>query len=209
MKNKGFFITFEGGEGAGKSTLIYRLDTELTRQGYSVFCTREPGGTALGEQIRQMILHSPLKISAQAELLLFLADRAQHIYEFIEPALNQGKVVLCDRFNDSTVAYQGYARSLGMEKVQALCQLVCGSLIPNVTFYLDVEPKEGMERATKQQRTLDKMEQEKIDFHARVREGFLQIAQSNRKRIILVDASKTEEVVFRTVLKAIEEKIIR
>lgn len=142
----GLFITFEGGEGAGKTTLIQALDKHLRSLGYTVVKTREPGGSSLGDQIRALLLnprHS-IDISAEAELLLFLASRAQHITECIAPALQAGYVVLCDRFNDSTIAYQGVARGLGVKRVQQLCHLVCGPVTPALTFFSISIPKRAL-----------------------------------------------------------------
>src|SRR5580658_5141815 len=146
---KGFFVTFEGGEGSGKTTLLAQLSDVLTQQGYQVVNTREPGGTPLGETIRHWVLHQdPIKrIGNKAELLLFLAARAQHIEEVILPALQEGKIVLCDRFNDSTVAYQGWARGLGIKYVQKLCRLICGKVIPQLTLFLNVSPEVGLARS--------------------------------------------------------------
>ncbi len=191
------FVTFEGGEGAGKTTLIRKLEAVLRQQGAQVVVTREPGGTSLGEQIRHLLLNQhTTPISPLSELLLFLTARAQHIEELIRPALKQGKVVLCDRFNDSSIAYQGIARDLGKAYVEQLCQQVCQDVVPDITFYLDLDPKTGMERALKEHRVLDRLEQEKAEFHERVRQGFLQIARQDKGRVVVVDASQPPEAVF-------------
>lgn len=143
-----FFITFEGGEGAGKSTLLQRMARELEARGHQVVVTREPGGSALGEHIRRWLLNrdASFTVGMKAELLLFLAARAQHIEELILPALKAGKIVLCDRFNDSTVVYQGYARGLGAQDVQELCRVACGAVVPDLTFFLDVDVRLGLRR---------------------------------------------------------------
>src|SRR6187431_1687241 len=146
---RGIFITIEGGEGAGKTTLIESLYQHLLGLGREVLKTREPGGTPLGEEIRKILLHSTGPVSPYAELSLFLASRAQHISELIAPALAAGKVVLCDRFNDSTIAYQGMARGLGMEEVAAVCRFICAGLEPQLTLYLDIDPAVGLSRAKK------------------------------------------------------------
>lgn len=211
-QKRSIFITFEGGEGAGKTTLINKLSQELHDQSYDVVSTRAPGGTPLGKCIRETLLHHDpsVSISAQAELMLFLADRAQHLEELIKPALAAGKVVLCDRFNDSTVAYQGMARGLGMEAVQQLCDLVCGGLIPNVTFFLDLDPQAGMQRALRRSQEAggpiltDRIETEKVTFHQRVRQGLLQIAKMHPQRIRILDASLPAEEVFRQALKEVK-----
>lgn len=207
MSNRGVFITFEGGEGAGKTTLIAKLEKELLRRGETPLLTREPGGTFLGEEIRQMVLGQNNQITPYAELLLFLAARAQHVEQVIKPALSQGKIVLCDRFNDSTIAYQGFARGLGVETVEHLCKLACQGCIPDLTFYLDIDPAVGMERARKQQRVMDRMENEKKAFHDKVRQGFLNIAKQDEKRICVIDAMNTEQAVYDHVLTRLIHKI--
>ena len=207
----GLFVSFEGGEGAGKTSLITRLVEELSAGGHSVVTTREPGGTALGEQIRQWLLNPDKEISigARAELCLFLAARAQHIEEVILPALEQGKIILCDRFNDSTVAYQGFGRGLGVDYVRQLCTHICDGVTPDVTFYLDVNPKVGLERALKSHadRTLDRIESEELTFHDRIRQAFLQMAQREPTRFQVVDAHQSPEDVFVQVLNSIEQRL--
>jgi len=202
------FITVEGGEGAGKSTLIDQLARILHQQGFEVLKTREPGGTAFGEQIRKWLLshHGEIKIGARAELLLFLAARAQHIEEVIIPSINAGKVVLCDRFNDSTIAYQGAARSLGISWVSSLCDKVCGSVKPDLTFYLDVDPKIGLKRtkkATKENAArgdFDRIEAEQLEFHQKVREAFLTFAKEEPERFHSIDAHLPKEAVLKQAL---------
>lgn len=206
------FITFEGGEGAGKTTLIKKLSQAIHDQGYDVLATRAPGGTQLGKCIRETLLHhdASVAISPQAELMLFLADRAQHLEELIKPALAAGKVVLCDRFNDSTVAYQGMARGLGIETVQRLCDLVCNGLTPNLTFFLDLDPQAGLQRAqhrTKESNNetpADRIEAEKLTFHQLVRQGLQQLAHMHPKRIRVLDASLPPDEVFRRALQEIQ-----
>lgn len=207
------FITVEGGEGAGKSTLIDRLEEELTAQGQSVVKTREPGGTALGNAIRQWLLGDQVSIGKKAELLLFLAARAQNIEECIQPALNAGKTVLCDRFNDSTIAYQGSGRDLGPSEVQELCDITCAGLNPGLTLFLDVDPDVGLERTkhlSKEEAAagaVDRIESEKRQFHHDVREGFLALAQQNPNRIRVIDANQSQEAVMTEALQAIREKL--
>jgi dTMP kinase len=187
----GFFITIEGGEGSGKTTLSLTLKSELESKGYSVFHTREPGGTPLSEKLRALILQpSSVKIGDQAELLLFLAARAQHIEEAILPALHQGKMVICERFNDSSIAYQGCARHLGMNHVEELCHLACRGLKPDLTFFLDIDPELGLQRIKeKRKETFDRLEQEHLQFHKEVRQGYLHLADQYRERIIILDAT--------------------
>jgi len=191
----GLFITFEGGEGAGKTTLIDRILKTLQEERQDVFKTREPGGTPLGEEIRSLLLHQMRPLSPFAELALFLASRAQHIDEAILPALRSGKIVLCDRFNDSSIAYQGMARGLGMDKVEAACRFFCHGLEPHLTLYLDIDPEIGLSRA-KKERAQDRIEAEDIAFHAKIREGYHAIHKQEPKRFRLLDASRTPEQVF-------------
>ncbi len=188
---KGFFITFEGGEGAGKTTLIDRLEKHFRACGNDVVRTREPGGSILSETIRKWVLeYREIKIAPMAELLLFLSARAQHIAELIAPALERGAIVLCDRYNDSTISYQGIARELGLEKVSQMCELVTGRYQPDVTFYLDIAPNVGLQRSrfthkdTAKAGTLDKIEDLDLSFHERVRQGFLKLAEMYPERIL-------------------------
>lgn len=213
---KGFFITLEGGEGAGKSTLLNQLADHLSAQGYEVLLTREPGGTALGEVIRGWLLghQASFPISNQAELLLFLAARAQHIEELIKPALKEGKIVLCDRFNDSTIAYQGVARGLDYKYVSKLCHLVCGSVQPQLTLFLDVDPQIGLLRTQKMSKEhaasghFDRIESQAIDFHQRVREAFRKIARREPLRVYQINANKPQDAVLAEALRAIEELVL-
>ena len=205
------FITVEGGEGAGKTTLIEILVEELTSRGMNVVRTREPGGTALGNEIRGLLLNKEkhLPIIDKAELLLFLAARAQHIEEVIAPAIATGKTVVCDRFNDSTVAYQGAARGLGTDYVRSLCNQVCGDVLPSLTFYLDVDPSIGLQRtrrAAKENASVgevDRIESEAMEFHTKVREAFLSMARSEPERFVVIDASGTLATVSEALIKAI------
>jgi len=208
MTEISLFTTFEGGEGAGKTTLIKSLKEELVEMGYATIITREPGGSVLGEKIRQLLLNQSgtVTISPMAELMLFLADRAQHIEEVIKPALKAGKIVLCDRFNDSTIAYQGVGRGLGFEKVQDFCLGVSGEVIPNLTFFLDLDPEVGLKRV-KEQRVQDRMEREKALFHEKVRQGFLALAKQDSHRIVVLDASRSAESVFKDALKHLEARL--
>lgn len=197
---KGILITFEGGEGAGKTTLIDELARKLSERDRIVLKTREPGGTKLGEHIRSILLQHREPISPYAELSLFLASRAQHIIEVIGPALEQGKIVFCDRFNDSSVAYQGAARGLGMEEVAHFCRFISQGVEPLLTFYLDLNPEIGLARAAKE-RKQDRIEAETLLFHQKIREAYLSIHRKNPHRFHLIDATLPPEKVLEEAMK--------
>ncbi len=196
------FISFEGGEGAGKSTLITKLYEYLQAQKKPVLLTRAPGGTMTGELIRHLLLHHDEKdISSRTELFLFLADRAQHVQEVILPALEARKFVLCDRFNDSTVAYQGGARGFDPEWIRKLCHFATQDLEPVITLYLDIDPQEGLRRV---QRTKDRIEKENLPFHQKIRQAYLAIAKKDPKRFHVLDGSKTPDAVFQDALRLLQ-----
>lgn len=205
---EGLFITIEGGEGSGKTTVCDRIVKALKARGYEVIQTREPGGSPLSERLRDILLNpkESYKIGERAELLLFLAARAQHIEEQILPALRQGKIVVCDRFNDSSIAYQGCARHLGMHYVEKLCQLATEGLAePNCTLFLDLDPALGIERVKEKRRErFDRLEQEKLQFHREVRQGYLHLADENPDRIEVIDAAQPLEAVVESCLQALE-----
>lgn len=200
--DKGLFISFEGGEGAGKTTLIQTIAKFLLGKNCQVLITREPGGTTLGERVRKILLDSKESIDSHAELCLFLASRSQHLQEVILPALEKKKVVLCDRFNDSSIAYQGYGRDLGIEKVQNLCSSVCNDIDPDLTFYLDLSPKEGFKRIRQGR---DRIELEKQSFHQKVRQGYLLLAEKEPDRIKVLNATFPKHEVFQNARKYIEK----
>jgi dTMP kinase len=195
------FITFEGGEGAGKTTLIERIYEELQQRGERVVKTRAPGATAAGLVIRDLLLHHEEPLSSRAELLLYLADRAEHTAKIIRPALAEKKIVLCDRFNDSTVAYQGAGRGYGPHFVRTLCHFATQDLEPDLTLYLDLDPEIGLDRVKKSGMTKDKIESEKILFHQTIRAAFHAIAKSEPERFHMIDASQPPEVVFQKALE--------
>lgn len=209
------FITFEGGEGAGKTTLIDQLIKTLSSDGIDIVKTREPGGSLLSEHIRHWLLNhdSTIKIGSSAELLLFLAARSQHLEELIIPALQTKRIVFCDRFNDSTVVYQGLARGLGMERVEELCRLVCNGIEPDLTLFLDVSPKVGLERTKKTKKEnakkgdMDRIESESIEFHTLVQQGFRQLAKQHPNRIHTLDANQPKAAVFTQAYQIIEKKV--
>ena len=213
---KGHFVTLEGGEGSGKTTLLHQLAAYLTQKGYEVITTREPGGTHLGETIRDWVLRqdSNRAIGHQAELLLFLAARAQHIEEKIIPALKSGKIILCDRFNDSTIAYQGGARGLGTQYVQNLCNLVCGPVQPQLTLFLNVSPEVGLARSRhvhKEQAAsgeLDRIESETLSFHRKIQETLERLTRQEPLRIYAIDANRPQKTVLQEAIKALEELVL-
>ena len=205
------FITVEGGEGAGKTTLIKTLEEAFSAKGISVVITREPGGTPFGEAMREWLLtrQSTVSIGTKAELLLFLAARSQHIEEVINPAIAAGSCVICDRYNDSSVAYQGAGRGLGVDWVRALCDSICGNVSPEITLYLDVDPKIGLERRLKVTKDnapageVDRIEAEKLEFHQRVRNAFLEMAKQEPKRFHRIDASMPLNAVANEALSIV------
>lgn len=190
---KGYFITFEGVEGSGKSTQIGLLADSLGKKGRPVVRTREPGGTKLGDGIRSLLLDSKnLEIDSKTELFLYLASRAQHLKEVILPALAQGKVVLCDRFTDATLVYQGDGRGLPEREVAQIAHFASGGLQPDLTLLLDIDVKKGLSRL-KGRDEINRLDQETVDFHQAVRAGYLRLAERARRiRVISADASREE-----------------
>jgi dTMP kinase len=211
------FITVEGGEGAGKTSLINSLEEVLLSWGFPVCRTREPGGTILGNQIREWLLsrRAAFHMAYKAELLLFLAARAQHIEEIILPKMQSGQVVICDRFNDSTIAYQGAGRGLGIPWVHDICQKVCGDPKPDLTFYLDVDPKIGLKRTRHSAKEnasageVDRIEAEELQFHHRVRNAFLEMIQSEPARFHRIDTNQSKKVVREEAIKVLSKRLGR
>jgi dTMP kinase len=215
----GKFITFEGLDGSGKSTQVERLAKVLRDKGCSVVVTREPGGTATGEKIRAVLLDtSTAGLSPLAELALMFASRAQHIHEVIQPALAAGKVVLCDRFTDSTEAYQGGGRKLGSEPVLALHRILCGDLQPDLTILMDSDVAASVERARRRNaaRTSDnqrmkgdenRFEQESRAFFGRVRSAYLAIASREPQRVVVVDARGTADQTHASIVEIVRRKL--
>jgi dTMP kinase len=200
----GTFITFEGGEGTGKSTQIRLLAGRLEAAGLTVRVLREPGGTVVGEAVRRILLdpdHTDLGVSA--EILLYEASRAQLVDEVIRPALAAGEVVLCDRFFDSTTAYQGYARGIDLARIDALNEAATDGLVPDRTLVLDIDPTVGIRRATAE--STDRLEAEDLSFHVRVRDGFLAIADLEPGRVRVIDASGSAERVAERVADALAD----
>lgn len=208
-KHKGLFITFEGGEGVGKTTLIDRVFGELIQKGFAVMQTRAPGGTELGKHIRELLLHrDDFHLLKTPELFLFLADRAQHVEEMILPELESNKIVLCDRFNDSTMAYQGAARAFNKDDLRHFCSLATSHLVPDLTLFLDLDPVIGLERAKqKKGSSHDRIEQEEISFHTKVRQAYLDFATEEPDRFHIVDASLPSNEVFKQAMDEINLKL--
>ncbi len=192
----GLFLTFEGVEGAGKTTQIALLRDALTHEGRPVWTAREPGGNPVSESIRAILLSTEHPVSDRAELLLFLAARAQLVEREIRPRLGAGEIVICDRYIDSTAAYQGYARGNDLELIRRLNDYATAGLLPDRTFLLDLEPERGLRRQTDHNR----MEAESLAFHHRVRQGFLALAQAEPDRFRLVDALLQPEEIHQTIL---------
>lgn len=205
MPARGVLITFEGGDGAGKSTLMKGLHHLLEERGESVISTRAPGGTFVGEKIRSLLLEKENRLSDRCELFLFLADRAQHMQEVIFPALAEGKIVLCDRFNDSTLAYQGLARELDLSLVHSFCQFATEGKEPDLTFYLDLSPEIGLQRTLHKTGEKDRMESEPLAFHEKIRQAFLHIAQKEPQRVRVLDATKSPEILLQQAIYGLDD----
>ncbi len=200
----GRFITFEGIEGCGKTTQIKLLNDALKKRGIETVLTREPGGTKIGDKIRKVLLDAAnSEMVALAELLLYEASRAQHVEEKIRPALSAGKVVLCDRFYDSSSAYQGAARKLKSSLVHRLNDIATSGLTPDLTIILDISPKAGLARA-KGRGKPDRLESEELEFHLRVRAGFLKLAKDEPRRVVVVNGSGEVGEIHREIIKLID-----
>ena len=208
-----FFITFEGVEGSGKTTQIRRLKTYLTRKGIPCKVTREPGGCPIGEKVRKILLNPDHReMVPLSELLLYEASRAQHVKEVIEPLLKRGVTVLCDRFSDATIAYQGFGRKLDLGLIQRFNRLSTQRIKPDITFLLDCPPDMGLKRAIQRNQTLKKekeerFEREKIQFHHRVRRGYLSIAKQEPHRVKVIDTRQGEEKTFEKIRQIIDKLI--
>jgi dTMP kinase len=199
------FITFEGMEGCGKTTQIRRLTRSLEKRGIPCLATLEPGGTTVGRKIRKILLDARNKrLTALAELMLYAADRAQHVQEVINPALRKGVWVLCDRFFDATVVYQGFARSQDHELIRFLNERVTQGLVPEVTFLLDCPVKVGLARASaRNNRGQDRFEKEKVAFHRKVREGYLELSRRHKERFVVIDATVGKAAVEKEIFEHI------
>lgn len=199
--SNGMFITFEGADGCGKTTQQMLAADYLESKGYEVLITREPGAKGLGEDIRKILLDYKGPVSERCESLLFLADRAQHVDNMILPAIEKGQIVLCDRYTDSTVAYQGYGRQQNLERIKKLNDFATNVLKPDLTFVFDIDVETSMQRVGKEK---DRMESEGKEFHNRVRNGYLKLAEEEPSRIKVLDAAKSIDEIHEEVVNILE-----
>jgi dTMP kinase len=212
LRELGLFITFEGPDGSGKTTQAQLLYEYLQERGYPVFLTREPGGTGIGDQIRE-VLHSleNTEMLPQAEILLYSASRAQLVGQIIRPHLARGEIVLCDRYADSTLAYQGYGHGLNLQVLQVITSFATGGLKPDLTIYLDIDVEEGLRRklAAYQigEAEWNRMDQQEIVFHRRVREGYLQMAAAEPERWVIIEAAQPPDVAQRAIRTEVEARL--
>lgn len=208
--SKGFFITFEGGEGSGKTTQSELLYNNLKKKGLNVTRTREPGGTILAESIREILLKGEKdKMSSLTELYLFAAARRDHIDNIIAPSLKNNEIVICDRFIDSTTAYQGYAGNIDLNLINSINNFTIGSIIPNITYIFDIDPNIGLKRSINTTSEEIRFEEKDIGYHKKIRSGFLEIAKNNSDRCIVIDAEqelkKIEEFLLNLTIKRYED----
>lgn len=207
-------ISFEGGDGSGKTTQIEHLRDYLAGCGQKCVVTREPGGTEFGKQLRRVLLEGSESATALAELFVYLADRAQHVEQVIRPALEAGNIVLCDRFTDSTLAYQGYGRGFEIEWLKSLNARVCRGIVPDVTFLLDLPAGEALSRTRNRAgvaagKPQDRLELEDLEFHERVRQGFLEIARAEPDRIHVVDGALSPLEIHDRIKRIVEVRLGR
>ncbi|MFP6626200.1 MAG: dTMP kinase [Deltaproteobacteria bacterium] len=202
------FVTFEGVEGSGKTTQVALLADHLEKRGHTVVTTREPGGTRETREIRRMLSDPDNPLERTAELLLFLADRAQHVASVLRPALKRGDVVLCDRYSDSTMAYQGYGRCHNLDRVRELNQWASLDLVPDLTIWIDCDVETGLRRAIKKTGgPSDRFEAEPLEFHEHVRAGFVELHRSNPDRIVRIDGSLELEDITAMVIAEVERRL--
>ncbi|MFA6861683.1 MAG: dTMP kinase [Bacilli bacterium] len=207
-KKKGIFITFEGCDGCGKTTVISLVSKRLEELKVPFLVTREPGGSKIAEQIRNIILDKKnTEEDPRTEALLYAASRRQHLVDVVLPALNKGELVLSDRYIDSSLAYQGYARNIGIEEVKSINDFAIDGLMPDFTFFLDLTPEEGLKRIQSRKRDSDRLDAEKLAFHKRVYEGYQIIIKNDPKRFIMIDARQTPEEETEEIVSAILKAI--
>jgi dTMP kinase len=198
------FISFEGGEGSGKTSVIDLLYHDLLDAGYEVLKTREPGGSRISEEIRNIILNiKNVEMDYRTEALLYAASRRQHLVEVIIPALKSGKIVLCDRYLDASLAYQGHARGLGIDEIYKINQYATDGILPELTFFIDVKPEIGLSRIKEAGRVMDRLDLEQDSFHHLVREGYLQVAAMFPKRIRIIDGNRNLEAIHQEIKEQI------
>lgn len=202
-------ITFEGIEGCGKSTQVDLLFDYMAKQGHDVMKTREPGGTAFGEALRDVALRKNLEVFPLSELLTIMAIRSQHVEEVIMPALQDRKVILCDRFVDATYAYQGYGRGIDLGIIETLNRLVTKGVRPNLTFLIDCPAGIGLKRKSKNERILDRFEKENLLFHRKIRNAYLKLAKEDQKRFLVVDGKATVDEIHRIIREKVESFLAR
>jgi len=201
----GKFISFEGPEGSGKSTVIKAVEEFLKSEGYNILTTREPGGIRIAEDIRNIILSKEnTELSANAEALLFAASRAQHFDEKIVPALNENKIILCDRFIDSSLAYQGHARGLGIDEVYNINRFAIGNKLPDLTIFFDVPPKVGLDRVFSNTRKVDRLDLETLEFHEKVYEGYKILSKRFEDRFVTIDGQNPVETVIEDTIQILK-----
>jgi dTMP kinase len=206
--HRGLFLTFEGGDGSGKSTQAALLETWLREQGHTVVRTREPGGTDVGDEIREIVLHRRGHIAPRAEALLYAADRAHHIATLVRPALERGEIVLQDRYLDSSVAYQGVGRVLDATEVRDLSLWAAEGLLPDVTVLLDLDVAVGRSRLDSSRTRYDRLEAEASDFHSRVRDAYLTLAAAEPERFLVLDASLPPEQLAEAIRTRVSELLV-
>jgi len=207
---KGLFIVFEGGEGTGKTTAIDSIYNWIIENDFKCIKTREPGGIKISEQIRQVVLNTENKaMDPRTEALLYAAARRQHLVEKVIPALEDGTIVLCDRFIDSSLAYQGYARNLGIEEVMSINKFAIEEYMPDLSILFDLDPKIGLERINNNKdREINRLDLEKLDFHEKVRAGYNIVYENNKDRIIKIDAEQSKENVINQIKNILKLKIL-
>ncbi|PEL09995.1 dTMP kinase [Bacillus sp. AFS017336] len=206
---KSLFITFEGPEGAGKTTIINMVSEELRNKGVNFISTREPGGIRIAESIRNIILNTEnVEMDKRTEALLYAAARRQHLAEKVIPALEEGKIVLCDRFVDSSLAYQGVGRGIGIDEIYNINQFAIDGLMPDLTIYFDLDPKVGLNRVHQaDEREVNRLDLEELDFHLKVQSGYAEIMKREPGRFKKIDASNSIDQVFKDTLEVVLEKI--
>lgn len=205
---KGFFITFEGGEGSGKTTVIEKVENYYLEKGFNVVRTREPGGSKIAEDIRNVILDvNNTAMDSITEAMLYAASRRQHLVEKVTPYLEKGYIVLCDRFIDSSLAYQGYARGLGIDKVYQLNLIATNGILPDVTIYIDVKPEVGLSRIKSNNREENRLDKESIKFHENVYEGYHQVSLMFKERFKVINGEQEREAVYNDTINVLNNII--